>query len=133
MRSWRTCTMRAQTPIKKGWGAQLDIVPEDVLECLEELGVTVTKLTYNEAWALCPGHLSRLGRRNNKPDKWSVNIATGEHSCFSCGFSGSFTRIVQEVLGYDRESAQRWLRAHGGRARFRDDRRVSSRGQRTDE
>lgn len=116
----------AQRNFKHGWNDMIDLVPEDVLATLEELGVNVVKLTYNEAWALCPGHAARLGRENNKPNKWSVNIETGTHSCFSCGFKGSFTYLVQEVLGYGRDEADRWLRSHGGRARLRDGRGLSS-------
>lgn len=126
----------AKSSIKSGWGSSkpdIILVPQDVLGTLEELGVTVVKLTYNEAWALCPGHYDRLGRANNKPDKWSINIETGIHSCFSCGFSGSFTSLVQEVLGYGREDAEHWVRAHGGRSRFRDGRGVSAGGQQRDE
>lgn len=102
----------------KGWNSGTP-VPGDVLKCLEELGITVQKLTYNEAWAYCPGHEARLGRLNNKPDKWSVNIETGTHSCFSCGFSGSFVTLVQEVKGNDRYDAEQWVRSRGGIDRLR--------------
>lgn len=103
--------------IQKGWGGTP--TPGDVMSSLEELGIAVVKLTYNEAWAYCPGHESRLGRKNNKPNKWSVNIETGTHSCFSCGFSGSFVTLVQEVKGYDRADAEQWVRSRGGVARLR--------------
>ena len=128
-------TTMGRNSIKSGWGKRPDLVlvPQDVLSTLEELGITVVKLTYNEAWALCPGHLSRKGEYNNKPDKWSINIETGIHSCFSCGFSGSFTTLVQEVRGYGRDAAERWLRSNGARSRFRDGRGVSSGRQRSDE
>lgn len=103
----------------KGWGSSSTPVPGDVLKCLDELGIQVHKLTYNEAWAYCPGHLTNLGRQNNKPNKWSVNIETGTHSCFSCGFSGSFVTLVQEVLGYERSAAEEWVRGRGGIERVR--------------
>lgn len=103
--------------LSSGWGGTP--VPGDVLKCLEELGIPVVKLAYNEAWSYCPGHPRLLGKANNKPNKWSVNIETGTHSCFSCGFSGSFVTLVQEVLGYDRADAEAWVRGRGGIARVR--------------
>lgn len=102
----------------RGWSGGSP-VPGDVLECLEELGITVTRIINEEAWAICPGHLSRLGRPNRHPNKWSVNLDTGEHSCFSCGFRGSFATLVREVLGYDRHDAEQWVRRRGGVARLR--------------
>lgn len=108
----------------KGWDQ--DLVPRDILQSLEDLGIMVVKVTYGEAWALCPGHESMLGRRNNKPDKWSINMETGVHSCFSCGFSGSFTTLVREVLGYDRDAAVAWVRSHGGVRRIQRDVGVSA-------
>ena len=108
---------KRRSNLQKGWGGTP--VPGDVLASLDELGIGVTKLTYNEAWSYCPGHENRLGRKNNKPDKWSVNIETGTHSCFSCGFSGSFVTLVQEVKGYDRADAEQWVRSRGGVSRLR--------------
>jgi hypothetical protein len=112
--------MKVTKPLTKGWAASKTTpVPGDILACLEELGIQVTKLIHGEAWAICPGHLSRLDKINNRPNKWSVNIETGDHSCFSCGFSGSFVYLVQEVKGYDRHDAEQWVRSRGGVARLR--------------
>jgi DNA primase len=110
--------MKPSTQASKGWGSGVSIVPKDIIEALADLGISVQKLTYNEAWSYCPGHVRLLGRENNKPDTWSVNIQTGIHSCFSCGFSGSFVTLVQEVKGYERSAAEQWTRAHGGVPRF---------------
>lgn len=101
-----------------GWGGGTP-VPGDVLSCLEELGISVTKIMHGEAWALCPGHLARVGKLNNRANKWSVNLETGQHSCFSCGFKGSFVYLVQEVTDYDRHDAERWVRDRGGVQRLR--------------
>jgi len=60
-----------------------------------------------------------VGKDNVHADKWSVNIETGQHSCFSCGFSGSFVYLVQEVKGYDRHDAAQWVRSRGGIAGLR--------------
>lgn len=106
--------MKPSRGITKGWGSGVSLVPKDILQALEDLKLPVHKLTYNEAWSYCPGHARLLGRQNNKPDKWSINIETGIHSCFSCGFSGNFITLVQEVKGYDRNAAEQWTRGHGG-------------------
>lgn len=105
--------------IGSGWNSTGTPVPGDVLACMEELGIDVTRIIYEEAWALCPGHYDRVGKKNTRPNKWSVNTETGQHSCFSCGFSGSFVYLVQEVLGYDRSDAERWVRNRGGIERLR--------------
>jgi hypothetical protein len=91
------------------------LVPGDVLSCLEELGIEVVKLVHSEAWALCPS----TDHDNVHPDKWSVNMDSGFHSCFSCGFQGSFAKIVMEVKGYDYSDAAQWVRNRGGFERLR--------------
>lgn len=103
--------------VSSGWSGS--VVPDDVLGCLQELGIEPAKITSGEVWALCPGHPARLGRPNNTPNKWSVNLETGEHSCFSCGFKGSFSSLVQEVTGYDRHDADEWVRSRRGGWRLR--------------
>lgn len=103
--------------VSSGWHEEGSPIPGDVLECLEELGIAVTRVTHEEAWALCPGHFNRLGKVNNRSNKWSVNLETGQHSCFSCGFSGSFVYLVQEVKGYDRQDARQWVRNRSGGVR----------------
>jgi hypothetical protein len=105
--------------VSSGWNKPKNVVPGDVLACLEELGIQVRKIVHEEAWAICPGHERQLGRANKRANKWSVNIETGEHSCFSCGFSGSFVMLVQEVKGYDRSDAEQWVRNRGGVSRLR--------------
>lgn len=112
-------TSHNSRPVSSGWNNSGTPIPGDVMACLEELGINVTRIIHEEAWALCPGHFDRLGKHNNRPNKWSVNIETGQHSCFSCGFSGSFVYLVQEVKGYDRSDAERWVRNRGGVARLR--------------
>lgn len=108
------------TSITKGWGnGGGQAVPGDVLSCLLELNIQVVRVVHGEAWAYCPGHLKRLGKPNQHPNKWSVNLETGQHSCFSCGFRGSFGTLVQEVLGYDRSDAESWVRRRGGVQRLR--------------
>lgn len=108
-----------RSPVSNGWASTGTPIPGDVLACLEELGIEVARIVHEEAWALCPGHFERRGKYNNRPDKWSINTETGQHSCFSCGFKGSFVYLVQEVKGYDRSDAEQWVRSRGGVSRLR--------------
>ncbi len=72
----------------------------------------------NEALALCPGHKDRTGREDNSPSWW-INLDTGMHLCFSCGFKGNLIQLVCHVKGfflnsfgqvsYDYKSAEAWL------------------------
>jgi len=107
----------ASRTFSKGWSGTP--IPSDVRSCLEDLGIEAARISDGEVWAVCPGHFSRLGRVNYRPNKWSVNLETGQHSCFSCGFSGSFVYLVQEIKGYDRHDAEQWVRGRGGVSRLR--------------
>jgi hypothetical protein len=111
--------MRSTRRTTSGWGSGGIPVPGDVLAALDELGIQAVKLKDGEAWAYCPGHPENLGRQESKPDKWSVNLTSGQHSCFSCGFEGSFVFLVQEVLNVSREDAAQWVRSRGGIERVR--------------
>lgn len=107
-------TPKKSTGATSNWSSGGDIIPDDILECLNELEIPVHRIINEEAWAICPGHEARLGRPNRHPDKWSINLDTGKHSCFSCGFKGSFVYLVQEVKDYERREAERWVRRRGG-------------------
>lgn len=125
--------MGSSRGVIKGWGSGVSWVPKNIPEALEELGIVIQKISYNEAWSYCPGHARLLGRDNNKPNKWSINIETGIHSCFSCGFSGNFITLVQEVKNYDRDKAEQWTRGHGGIPRLSGSLGVSSHGVQRDQ
>lgn len=88
------------------------VVPGDVLKCLNELGIPVARIVDDEAVARCPGHLRRVGKEDGDPS-WSVNLETGMHNCFSCGFRGPFEAIVREVLGLNGGEAHAWVRHRG--------------------
>jgi DNA primase len=87
-------------------------VPGDVLKCLDELGIQVLRITGDEAVARCPGHLRLVGKEDNDPS-WSVNIDTGVHNCFACGFRGPFAAVVREVLDLPSNEADAWVRSRG--------------------
>ena len=63
----------------------------------------------------CPMHEARVGKPDNSPS-WGINLTTGKHLCFSCGYSGGLTLLVADVK-FPRsfgthgslEKAARWL------------------------
>lgn len=92
-------------------------VPGDVGEALSELGIEY-RVSGDEANAVCPNpkHFS------SKPH-WYCNLTTGEHICFSCGFSGSFARLVRVVRHMEEDEAELWVRTRSlGRLRAPADR-----------
>lgn len=107
---------RGSKATSRGWAAIDNPVPGDVLKCLEELGIRVHKITGEgataEALALCPGHEQVTGHADRKPS-WSVNLDTGLHGCWSCGWRGNFPRLVRFILDVDHADAATWIRARG--------------------
>lgn len=63
----------------------------NVLAVLDSLGLVYT-IRGDEATACCPAHADRH-------PSWSVNLSTGMHHCFSCGFGGGVERLVAQVTG----------------------------------
>ena len=89
----------------------------DVQEVLEELGMEFSVRSL-EATALCPAHFNRTGKEDHNPS-WSINLETGLHICFSCGYKGSILHLICDVLqlyrksangvAYDYTAAEEWL------------------------
>ena len=70
----------------------------------------------DEILALCPMHLERTGREDSNPS-WSINVETGVHHCFSCGYKGNLVTLVAEVQEMvsewgrlDLDAAKKWLK-----------------------
>lgn len=85
-------------------------LPSDILLTLPELGIEVEKVNKKgEAWALCPSpmHFERGA-------SWSINLDTGEHHCFSCGWGGNYYFLVEQVTRLDEERCEEWIRKRGG-------------------
>jgi DNA primase len=61
-----------------------------------------------ELLALCPMHYERTGKPDNNPS-WSINVDTGAHHCFSCGYRGNMLGLICDRLGIDYDQAKRWL------------------------
>jgi hypothetical protein len=90
----------------------------DIPDVLDALGLDYTERGV-EANALCPGHLARTGKSDNSPSWW-VNLETGQHICFSCGYKGNILQLVCDVnefyikswgnqFGYDYGAAETWI------------------------
>jgi hypothetical protein len=71
----------------------------DLYSVLEDAGVLGLRDGTKELGGLCPQHEARVG----KPDRhssWSINKFTYVHHCFSCGYSGTLTGLLVDMLGY---------------------------------
>lgn len=81
------------------------------------LGIETTQRG-DELTGLCPMHLERTGREDNNPS-WSMNVETGVHHCFSCGYKGTLLTLVGELKEFttpwghvDFDAAKDWLRSN---------------------
>jgi DNA primase len=85
----------------------------DIPLTLTALGVDFTDHG-NEALALCPLHYERTGKEDNNPSWW-INLDTGLHTCFSCGYKGNLLQLICDIKGfyfngsYDYRAAEAWL------------------------
>jgi DNA primase len=73
-------------------------------------------VTGNEAVALCPNH-------EEIHPSWSINLKSGLHHCFACGFKGSLDGLVMRVLNSTYAQAHMWVAertAYSGLAVWRD-------------
>lgn len=69
---------------------------------LDLLGIDYT-IRGDEAIALCPNH-------NDSHPSWSVNLDSGLHHCFSCGYSGNLRGLVARTTGKGWGDAGIWLK-----------------------
>lgn len=90
----------------------------DVNQALDALGIEYDERNH-EANALCPAHKARTGKEDNSPSWW-INLDTGQHLCFSCGYKGNLAQLVCDVnefylktwdnkYAYDYDLARAWL------------------------
>jgi hypothetical protein len=87
----------------------------DVEQVLLRLGIDATQRR-SELNGYCPMHFERVGREDTNPS-WSINIETGVHHCFSCGYKGNLLTLVCELNEFftewgrlDFDAAKAWLR-----------------------
>jgi hypothetical protein len=84
-----------------------NLVPIDIPAALDELGIEFTTMG-EEAKALCPSP-----DHDDTTPSWSINLDSGEHHCFSCGYGGSFRRLVADIRedgGGSWSDALMWIR-----------------------
>lgn len=72
----------------------------------------------HEACGYCPMHKERTGKEDSNPSWW-INLETGMHMCFSCGYKGNLLQLVADVnqfyinawgkSGFDYKAAEEWL------------------------
>jgi DNA primase len=89
----------------------------DVTAALEQLGIEYDEHGV-EGLALCPMHAERTGKEDSNPSWW-INLESGMHICFSCGYKGNLLQLVCDILGfyivigdqkgYDYKAAEGWL------------------------
>lgn len=102
----------ALTRLRTKWDDLPNPVPGNVPKSLEELGIEIYRVVGDEVTGKCPAHVRRTGKQDRHPS-WSVNVETGQHNCFSCGFRGPFYVIVKEALGLNDDDAVSWVKARG--------------------
>lgn len=75
----------------------------DITPALDALGIDYT-VHGDEASACCPSP----GHPDSHPS-WSVNLRTGMHHCFACGFGGGFPSLVKVLNGGSAQAARVWV------------------------
>lgn len=81
---------------------------EEMEGVLDRLGIEVISITGDEIKGHCPAHLERTGKEDSNPS-WFINADSGVHHCFSCGFRGSVTSLIERIQGVDSLTASTWL------------------------
>ena len=94
------------------------LITLDIELVLQGLGLDY-EVKGEEALALCPQHEKRTGKADHSPSWW-INLESGMHLCFSCGYKGNVRMLVCDVkefyktwsggkIGYDYDAAMAWL------------------------
>lgn len=84
----------------------------DVIPLIEALGIAPLQQIEREVYARCPGH-DDTGKPN-----WSINLDSGQHHCWSCGYGGSLLALIAKLQGFtwgdtddlDLMAARTWAR-----------------------
>jgi hypothetical protein len=95
-------------------GATLNTATTDVPQVLDKLGIDYTTRG-SEGNSYCPAHKRLKGREDNNPSWW-INLDSGQHICFSCGYKGGLPILVCDVKHLftkdgapDFTAAKKWL------------------------
>lgn len=73
---------------------------------LTEIGVNYY-VVRDEAFSSCPYH-------HDSGDSWSINLNTGLHHCFACGFEGNLAQLVSFMLRLNHAEAVAWVLSRTG-------------------
>ena len=97
------------------------ITTNSVERAVQQLGIEITMQNGDELTGCCPLHEERTGKADRNPS-WHINMISGKHICFSCGYKGGLTGLVADVLGLeihwgaangrDYDAAKEWLEEH---------------------
>ena len=74
----------------------------DIESVLVALGIDFG-LIGHEASAICPMHQKRTGKEDHNPS-WFINLESGQHICFSCGYKGNVVQLVCDVKEFYQKS-----------------------------
>lgn len=80
---------------------------------MKAIGIDAVRPKGSEVFGRCPMHYKRVGKMDRTPSNWSVNMDTGAHYCFSCGYGGSLIELVVDLTDMSWWEALRWLRDEG--------------------
>lgn len=78
---------------------------------LDKLGIDY-EIRGNEAAACCPAH-------DDMHPSWSINLDTGMHHCFACGFGGGVATLIRQVTGKSWGDARQWQKQQRARSAWR--------------
>jgi hypothetical protein len=90
----------------------------DIPTVLTALGIDYSERGA-EANSLCPMHKERTGKDDHSPSWW-INLESGMHTCFSCGYKGNIVQLVCDIkefyvevwdvrTEYDYKAAEVWI------------------------
>lgn len=82
----------------------------DLRSLLENAGITPTRESSKEILARCPQHVERTGHVDSHPS-WSISKQNYAHFCFSCGYRGTITSLLRDLLGEAPENLEAALNA----------------------
>lgn len=69
----------------------------DLAALVENAGVDVSRITAKEVYAHCPQ--PKAHPRGDSRPSWSINVETGAHFCFACGYRGSLRSLLLDLTG----------------------------------
>ena len=72
--------------------------PIDLLRYLTDAGIERLHAGRKEIGGACPAHVKRTGHPDIHPS-WSINRQTYLHYCHSCGYKGTLTSLLVDLLG----------------------------------